>query len=352
MTKNISTADTNRPTAKKGDGMRDTPVMDRIGRRELLGLGALTVGVLVAGCTGPSPATPAPAGPATRQDPGGLTGPGASPTTAQLVTADGLPPSDATSPKVVEPPKVSTSGSHRDTSRADAVARYGATAPTSWGLEVVGIVRSLPTRDRVVALTFDACGGATPSSAGSGYDREIIDLLRRHQCRATLFLNARWVSANPRVADELAQDPLFEIGNHGTRHLPLSVTGRAAYGLAGTRSVGEAYDEVAGNHDSLTRLLGHAPRFFRAGTAHCDDVGVRVAGELGEQVVNFTVNGDAGATFSARQVASSLRRAGPGDIVISHLNHPEGQTAEGYAVALPELLVRGLRTVTLGEYLV
>lgn len=30
------------------------------------------------------------------------------------------------------------------------------------------------------------------------------------------------------------KDPLFAIGNHGTRHVPLSVTGRAMYGLKDT----------------------------------------------------------------------------------------------------------------------
>ena len=223
--------------------------------------------------------------------------------------------------------------------------------PTSWGLQAAGIVQSLDTSDPVVALTFDACGGPTPTSAGCSYDRALIDLLRQHHARATLFLNSRWIAANPATADELIGDPLFEIGNHGTRHVPLSVTGRAAYGEAGTPSAAEAYDEVAGNHENLTRLLGHPPQFFRSGTAHCDDVAVRIAGELGERVVNFTVNGDAGATFSAIQVAASLRTAKPGDIVISHFNRPAHPTANGYLRGLPELLGRGLRTVTLSEYL-
>ncbi len=66
------------------------------------------------------------------------------------------------------------------------------------------------------------------------------------------------------------------IANHGTRHRPLSVTGRSAYGIAGTRSAGEVYDEVAGNQAKLTRLLGVPPRFFRSGTAYCDDIAARI----------------------------------------------------------------------------
>src|SRR5258708_792652 len=91
---------------------------------------------------------------------------------------------------------------------------------------------------RVIALTFDACGGP----GGSGYDQALIDFLRRRQVPATLFLNSRWIDANPAAFHLLAAEPLFEIGNHGTRHRPLSVTGRSAYGIPGTRSAGEAYD--------------------------------------------------------------------------------------------------------------
>ena len=40
-----------------------------------------------------------------------------------------------------------------------------------------------------------------------------------------------------------------------------------AYTEHGTASVGEVYDEVMGNQQFMTELLGHAPRFFRTGTA-------------------------------------------------------------------------------------
>ena len=60
-----------------------------------------------------------------------------------------------------------------------------------------------------------------------------------------------------------------------TRWKP-SVTGRSAYGIPGTRSAGEVYDEVAGNQAKLTRLLGKPARFFRSGTAYCDDIAERI----------------------------------------------------------------------------
>ncbi|MFF2955192.1 polysaccharide deacetylase family protein [Kitasatospora sp. NPDC057965] len=225
--------------------------------------------------------------------------------------------------------------------RAAVTTRYAAAAPTSWGLDVPGVLTALPGAARAIALTFDACGG----SGGSGYDAALIDTLRAHAVPATLFLNARWIDANPEVFANLAADPLFEIANHGTAHRPLSVTGRSAYGIAGTRDPGEVYDEVAGNLAKLTALLGRPPRFFRSGTAHYDDVATRIAADLGQRIAGFSTNADGGATLPAAQVQRELADAEPGGIVIAHMNRPASGTARGVAAALPALLAAG-RTFT------
>lgn len=231
--------------------------------------------------------------------------------------------------------------------RAQVVACYGRLKPHTWGFEAPGVVHALPTAQDVIALTFDACGGP----GGSGYDRKLIDFLRRREVPATLFLNSRWIDANPAVFRRLAREPLFEIANHGTRHRPLSVTGRSAYGIAGTRSAGEVYDEIAGNHTKLARLLGAPPRFFRSGTAFCDDIAARIVIDLGERFVGFSVNGDGGATFTPEEVRRTVGAARSGSIVICHMNHPEGGTAEGIAAAVPHLLASGHRFVRLSDVL-
>ena len=223
--------------------------------------------------------------------------------------------------------------------------RYAGVAPTAWGLDVPGVVNTLATSDRAVALTFDACGGAR----GSGYDAALIDTLRATGTAATLFLNQRWILAHPEIAAELADDPLFEIANHGTLHLPLSVDGRSAYGIAGTAGPGEVYDEVVGNRRTLTEVTGVPPRFFRSGTAHYDDVAVQIARDLGETVLNFDVNGDAGATLGPQQVAAALSSAVPGSVVLCHMNQPSSGTAQGVAAGLPRLADAGFRFVRLSD---
>ena len=232
-------------------------------------------------------------------------------------------------------------------SRKTLIRRYSGEQPRVWGDAVPGVIKRLPTTDRVVALTLDACGGRT----GSGYDAELIETLRRERVPATLFVNARWTEANRRKFRQLAADPLFEIANHGTTHRPLSVTGRSVYGIAGTSGVAEVIDEVSVNQRLLTQLTGAAPAFFRSGTAHYDDVAVRAVNDLGLQVVNFDVLGDAGATYSADQVADAMLSSKPGSIILAHMNRPDSGTAEGIDAALPKLTGRGFRFVRLSEYL-
>lgn len=229
--------------------------------------------------------------------------------------------------------------------KAALVARYAETRPTHWGETVSGVRTRIRGSDRVIALTLDACG----SSKGMGFDNRLLEFLETEQVPATLFINARWIGPNRTAFDRLAANPLFEIANHGHGHKPASVSGRAAYGIAGTGSVTELVDEIELNARLIQELTGVRPKHYRSGTAYYDEVAVKIAGELGHQVAGFSLLGDAGATYSREQVKRALLEARPGDIVILHMNHPRSGTADGVMDALPELKKRGYRFVRLSE---
>jgi peptidoglycan/xylan/chitin deacetylase (PgdA/CDA1 family) len=67
-------------------------------------------------------------------------------------------------------------------------------------------------------------------------------------------------------------------------------------------------------------------------------------------VVTFSVRGDAGATYSTKQIREALLHSAPGSIILMHMNHPAGQNAEGMIEAVPELKKRGFRFVKLSEF--
>lgn len=230
-----------------------------------------------------------------------------------------------------------------------AASQHENEKPLEWGQEVTGVItRFDPGKGKTIALTFDACGG---SIKGCGFDADLVALLRKKNIPATLFINARWIEANPGLFTDLAADPLFEIANHGFAHKPLSVIGLKAYGIAGTKNAREAACEIEEGAEVIEKKSGRRPRLFRSGTNHYDEVAVKIAGELGQKVIGCSISGDGGATFSEQQVKKQLLSVKPGDIVLMHMNRPEGGTAEGVASALATLQANGFSFVRLSEVL-
>ena len=232
------------------------------------------------------------------------------------------------------------------TNRERIISRFNGKVPREWGERVRGVRTKLNTDQKLIALTFDACGG--PRS--NGYDAKLIEYLKSEKIPATLFISGKWIDANPEIFGELAKEPFFEIENHGLNHRPCSVNGRSAYGIAGTKGVDEIFDEIEKNATKIETLTSRKPKYYRPGTAYSDEICVEIANALGYEVVNFSARGDAGATYTKNQVKEALLNARPSSIILMHMNHPEGETAEGLIEAIPELKKRGFGFVKLSEY--
>ncbi|MCL4430994.1 MAG: polysaccharide deacetylase family protein [Epsilonproteobacteria bacterium] len=227
-----------------------------------------------------------------------------------------------------------------------SLALHAQTSPAQWGENVTGVTTKFHSNKKEIALTFDACGGSERSSQ---YDEALIDFLTANHIPATLFINARWIDRNLETFIKLSRNPLFEIANHGTAHKPLSVEGKSVYGIQGTASADEVIAEIQGNNLKIEKLTGKRPLFFRAGTAFYDEQSVAIAHTLGMEIGGFSVLGDAGATFSAPKVTQQLMSAKSGDIVLFHMNHPEGGTREGIIQGVEALLKEGYTFVRLND---
>ena len=229
---------------------------------------------------------------------------------------------------------------------AEEVAKYKAVKPKQWGEQVDGVLTRVPTTEKVIFLTFDACGGPY----GSAVDQKLLDFLIREKVPATLLLNSRWLDANPELAKQLAANPLFSLQNHGTLHRPLCVNGRSVYQIQGTRSVAEVYEEIMGTDAKLKEITGKRPRFFRSGTAYYDDVAVQVAQDLGYTITGFDILGDAGATYSKARIIKVAQAARPGTIIIYHMNQPRSATSAGVPVVVKNLRAAGYEFKKLEDY--
>lgn len=225
--------------------------------------------------------------------------------------------------------------------------KYSGKVPKEWGEKAAGVLNHINTNEKVVFLTFDACGG----KGGSGYDKELIEYLKKEGIEATLFINSRWIDSNKDIFDDLAKNDLFSIQNHGTLHRPLSVNGREVYNIKGTNSVKEVYDEISGNDAKIKKLTGKKPKLFRSGTAYYDDVSVQIAKDLGYKIGGFDVLGDAGATFSKEEIIKQGKAAKNGSILIYHMNKPKGETFEGVKVVIENLKKSGYSFKKIEDYI-
>jgi peptidoglycan/xylan/chitin deacetylase (PgdA/CDA1 family) len=217
-----------------------------------------------------------------------------------------------------------------------------------WGEFVKGVDEALITRNKIIAFTFDACGG----KKGSDCDEELIEYLEKESIPATLFISGKWIDSQFSEFLKLCRNPLFEIENHGLNHRPCSIKGESAYGITGTQNVAEAFDEIEANARKIQSITNHKPHFYRPATAFIDEACAKMAMNLGIIPVTYSVlSGDA-VPFTPESVIEKnvLTNIKPGAIVIMHFNHPEWNTKEAMEKIVPQLRKIGYTFVLLKDF--
>jgi peptidoglycan/xylan/chitin deacetylase (PgdA/CDA1 family) len=196
---------------------------------------------------------------------------------------------------------------------------------------------------KTVALTLDACGGQ--------FDAGLIAFLVDRKIPATIFVTKKWLDRNWQgLAALRANKDLFQIENHGARHLPaLLGAGRKVYGIAGVGDIAGLAKEVQGGADAVKAATGVAPGWYRGATALYEPAAISAIEKMGYKIAGFSVNADAGATLSKAAVAARVAKVVNGDILIAHVNKPQSQTAAGLKIALPKLQAQGVRFVLLRD---
>jgi peptidoglycan/xylan/chitin deacetylase (PgdA/CDA1 family) len=201
------------------------------------------------------------------------------------------------------------------------------TAPPVIPPELLGAdVETIPTSQRVVALTFDA--GANSDGLAS-----ILGTLADRNVPATFFLTGAWAAANPsRLADITAAG--HRLGNHSMTHPHFP-----ALTADGIRA------EVRDAEQAI-RASGADPRpLFRFPFGDRDGRTIAAVNDLGYLPVRWTVDtlgwqGSSGGR-SAQEVADrAVGALRPGAIVLMHIgsNPDDGTTLD--ADALPGMIER------------
>lgn len=189
---------------------------------------------------------------------------------------------------------------------------------------------------RVVSLNFD--DGPDPEVTP-----QVLDLLDRHQAKASFFCIGEKAAAHPEIVKEIARRG-HSVENHSHRH-PHAF---AFYGLRGLRREVDAAQSV------IACITGRAPGFFRAPAGFRSPLLDPVLASRGLRCASWTRRGFDTVDGDAAAVLKRLTRGlAAGDVLLLH-DGGRKRTATGEPVVLavlPALLEKlaaaGLKSVPL-----
>lgn len=211
---------------------------------------------------------------------------------------------------------------------------WGAVAPSS---QLFGPTIRRTGDPAAMALTFD--DGPNPAVTPS-----LLDLLDRHNARATFFLIGRHVRAFPALAREIAARG-HSIGNHTETHPALT--------FLPPRRVAE---ELGRCDEAIEAATGHKPRWMRPPFGfRGPQLGGIVRSRGGAGVVMWSVWAWDWKPQPPEPVIQRLRRARGGDIVLLHdgdhrvLEGDRRHTVAALEHWLPRWKDAGIRFVSLDE---
>jgi peptidoglycan/xylan/chitin deacetylase (PgdA/CDA1 family) len=201
------------------------------------------------------------------------------------------------------------------------------------------IILRLPTTERVVALTFDACEQKRAMKLDTG----ISNFLVARRIPFTIFLSGRFVEDNENAVRALSKLPFVELENHSWDH-PNRMTR-----LSGD----DVRDEILEANAEIQRVTGHGTSFFRFPAITYNERTLDIAEELGFRVVHYRWEaGDPDPHETAdRIVRETLEAVRPGDILIQHINGRGWHSAEAMPRLIAGLQGAGYRFVLLRDYL-
>jgi peptidoglycan/xylan/chitin deacetylase (PgdA/CDA1 family) len=200
------------------------------------------------------------------------------------------------------------------------------------------VVSRVSGAGRRVALTFDACSVREASQFDAAIAQELLD----EKAPATIFLGGRWAEEEAVHVKELAANPLLELGNHTWSH-PDMVRVRPE----------RMRQELLRDQDEVFSITGVEPHLFRPPFGEYDHQVVEEAAKLGLTTVEFDLasgDPDPHATKD-RLIEWVLRKAGPGSIVVMHINGRGWHTAEALPSIIDGLRDRGYELVTVSDLL-
>ncbi|MCE9522708.1 MAG: polysaccharide deacetylase family protein [Alphaproteobacteria bacterium] len=201
------------------------------------------------------------------------------------------------------------------------------------------VITRIPTNDKVIALTFDACEAGERVS----FDRGILDYLLLRKIPFTVFASGKFVRDNAEDIANLAKLDFVDIENHSWNHP----------NFMNRFSQAETIDQVQRTDAEIEAITGRKPQFFRFPAGNYSDVSLSAVESLGHKVVHWRwASGDPDPRESANALYNRVReKVVAGDILIFHINGRGHHTAEALPRIVEQLEAENYRFVLVSDYI-
>ena len=190
-------------------------------------------------------------------------------------------------------------------------------------------IYSVETKDKKVALTFDAAWGSDKTL-------KIVETLKNAGVEGTFFLVGFWIDENEDKVKKI-DDAGFDIGTHSETHPKMS-----------TLSQTKMSNELETSMSKITKITGKPVKFFRAPFGDYSDTVLNTASTLGLKTIQWDVDtldwkGLSGEEIFSR-VKSSVKN---GSIILCHNN--SDHILEALPLIISYLKDNGYQMVKLSE---
>jgi polysaccharide deacetylase family sporulation protein PdaB len=192
-------------------------------------------------------------------------------------------------------------------------------------------IYSVGITEKKISMSFDAAWGAEDFP-------KIMEILDKHQVKATFFMTGEWVEKYPDCVKTLVEKG-HDLGNHSATHPDMTKLSKE-----------QQKNQIMQVHNAVKKLTGYEMELFRPPYgAYSNDV-IRSCYEVGYFPIQWDVDSLDWKDLSAADIIKKVcknKSLGPGSIILCH--NGAKHTAEALDEMLTNLKEQGYELVPISE---
>ena len=163
-------------------------------------------------------------------------------------------------------------------------------------------INRVVTKEKKIALTFDVAWG-------SENIEEILDILDKHNAKATFFLVGSWIDDNEELVKEI-HNRGHEIGNHSNTHSSFPDISNK-----------DKIEEIISTANKIENLTGEKSNLFRPPFGKIDKDTMNTCKSLGYYAIKWDVDSGDWKNIGAVHIEDRVsKNTSPGSIILFHAN--------------------------------